>query len=139
MRSGDRRGRGAIVGLALAAVALATAGCGTGSDLPASSGTNATTQQANAGTPSGKTVSVVMKSLDFSPLGVKAHVGDTVTWLNEDQAPHNVTYVSGPRFRSSQRRMRIGERFSITLNTAGTIHYVCTLHPWMQATIVVSR
>jgi len=137
MRSGDHRAR--RLGGALALVlALAAAGCGTGSDLQSSS-TSASTQQANAGNPGGKTVSVVMKSLDFSPLGVKAHVGDTVTWLNEDQAPHNVTYVSGPRFRSSQRRMRIGDRFSVTLNTAGTIHYVCTLHPWMQATIVVSR
>ena len=137
MRSGDHRAR--RLGGALALVlALAAAGCGTGSDLQSSS-TSASTQQANAGNPGGKTVSVVMKSLDFSPLGVKAHVGDTVTWLNEDQAPHNVTYVSGPRFRSSQRRMRIGDRFSVTLNTAGTVHYVCTLHPWMQATIVVSR
>jgi plastocyanin len=137
MRAGDHSAR-RLGGALVLVVALAAAGCGTGSDLQSST-TSASTQQANAGNPSGKTVSVVMKSLDFSPLGAKAHVGDTVTWLNEDQAPHNVTYVSGPRFRSSQRRMRIGDRFSITLDTAGTIHYVCTLHPWMQATIVVSR
>ena len=28
--------------------------------------------------------------------------------------------------------------FSVRLTQAGTIHYFCTLHPWMKATIVVS-
>jgi len=79
-----------------------------------------------------------MKSLDFSPTAVKATIGQTVTWTNEDQAPHNVTYVSGPRFRSSRRMMTIGQRFSIALGQPGTIHYICTLHPWMKATIIVS-
>ena len=79
-----------------------------------------------------------MKSLDFSPLTVRARVGQTVTWTNEDQAPHNVTYVSGPRFGSSQQRLAIGKQFSIHLTEAGTIRYICTLHPWMQASIIVS-
>src|SRR5450432_4128536 len=50
----------------LVVIALLLAGCGTGSDL----GSHA------ASTPkSGRTVHVVMKSLDFSPTSVDAHVG----------------------------------------------------------------
>ena len=79
-----------------------------------------------------------MKSLDFSPLSVDAHVGQRVVWTNDDAAPHNVTYVSGPAFRSSREQLTLGQRFSIKLTQAGTIHYVCTIHPWMKATIVVS-
>jgi plastocyanin len=120
--------RRAAVGCALAA---ALAGCGTGSDLTTSS--TRTSQAASNGP-----VRIVMQSLSFNPTAVKATVGQTVTWTNDDQAPHNVTYISGPAFRSSRQRLMIGQHFSIQLRQAGTIHYVCTLHPWMKAEIVVS-
>ncbi len=110
-------------------LALLVAGCGTGSDLK----TNGSTAQLASSGP----VRIVMKSLAFSPTSIKAKVGQTVTWTNEDQAPHNVTYVSGPRFKSSRLMLTIGKRFSIKLTEPGTIRYVCTLHPWMKAEIVV--
>jgi plastocyanin len=81
---------------------------------------------------------VVMKSLDFTPTAVDAKVGQRVMWTNDDSAPHNVTYVSGPRFTSSRRVLSPGARFSIKLTQSGTIHYYCSIHPWMTATIVVS-
>ena len=49
-----------------------------------------------------------------------------------------MTYVSGPRFESSQNLTRQGSTFSLRLTEPGTIHYYCTIHPWMKATIVVS-
>ena len=81
---------------------------------------------------------VMMVSLDFSPTALAAKVGQRVVWTNEDAAPHNVTYVSGPRFKSSPVAMSRGKQFSIRLTQPGTIHYVCTLHPWMKAMVVVS-
>ena len=119
----------------VAALALAVGGCGTGSDL----GNGSSTQTGPSAAGPGGAVHIVMKSLDFSPLAVDAHVGQRVVWTNDDAAPHNVTYVSGPAFRSSRERLTLGKRFSITLTHAGTVHYVCTLHPWMKATIVVSQ
>ena len=80
-----------------------------------------------------------MKSLEFYPITIHGKVGQTVTWTNEDSSPHNVTYVSGPRFRSSPRILKPGAKFSIKLTAPGTIHYYCTIHPWMRARIVVSR
>jgi plastocyanin len=119
--------RALLPGLGL--VALLSAGCGSGSSA---------TTQAGAPTPGpGDNVHVAMKTLEFAPLEVHGKVGQKVMWTNEDSSPHNVTYVSGPKFTSS-RVMEPGARFSIRLTAPGTIHYYCTLHPWMKATIVVS-
>ena len=126
MRLADRRRTSAL----LAALGLVVAGCGSGSDLPA-------TTSADVAGASG-TVPVVMKSLEFTPGTVHARIGQTITWTNDDEAPHNVTYISGPRFSSSKRRMRIGQRFSIHITEAGRIQYICTLHPWMRASVIVS-
>ena len=98
-----------------------------------------TTATAVSTVPPGGTAHVVMRSLAFNPPEVHAKVGQKVTWINEDNAPHNVTYVSGPRFKSSPPKLRPGSRFSLTLQQAGTIHYYCSIHPWMTATIVVTR
>lgn len=120
--------------LAVLVLAISIAGCSSGSDL----GAQGATQPGDATPSSGGSVNVVMQSLDFSPTAVTAKVGQEVVWTNNDAAPHNVTYVSGPRFNSSRTLTR-GKQFSIRLDQPGTIHYVCTLHPWMKATIVASR
>jgi plastocyanin len=96
------------------------------------------TQTGTATPESGGTVHVVMKSLDFTPTVVHAKVGQRVVWTNEDSSLHNVTYVSGPRFKSSHSSLSRGTKFSIRLTQLGTIHYFCSIHPWMTATIVVS-
>jgi len=80
-----------------------------------------------------------MKSLAFTPEVVRARVGDQLVWINEDNVPHNVTYVNGPRFQSSPAVMNPGTRFSTRVTRSGTVHYFCSIHSWMRATIVVSR
>jgi amicyanin len=79
-----------------------------------------------------------MKNLAFSPATIHAKVGQTIHWTNQDTPPHNVTYVSGPKFTSSST-LDTGATFSLKLTQAGTIHYYCTIHPFMRATIVVSK
>lgn len=115
----------------LAALAIPTAGCGAGSAAGAANTSSSTV------TATGGTGHVVMKALAFNPTTVEAKVGQTVVWANEDSSPHNVTYVSGPRFGSS-RTLNPGATFSITVTQPGTIHYYCTIHPWMRGTIVVA-
>jgi plastocyanin len=119
-------------------LALAAAGCGTGSDLGSSSATSSSATSSTAAIDSGGAVQIVMQSLFFDPPAVNARVGQRVVWTNDDAVAHNVTYVSGPRFRSSRMRLFRGQRFAITLTQPGTVRYVCTLHPWMKATIVVA-
>ena len=111
----------AVVGLA-----LLSAGCGSSSNAHA------------VAPPPGGTAHVAMKVLEFTPAAIGARVGQRVVWRNDDTSPHNVTYVSGPRFKSS-RKLKPGAMFSLKVTSPGTIHYICTLHPWMKATIVVSR
>jgi plastocyanin len=114
---------------ALAALAILTASCGSGSST--SSDTASITTPLAAST-------VVMKALAFTPGSVTRSVGQTLTWMNEDSVQHNVTYLSGPKFRSSPRALSPGASFSIKLTQPGTIHYFCSIHPWMKGTIIVS-
>jgi plastocyanin len=117
----------------VAALGLIVTGCGSSSGSGGATSIDSATPP-----PAGNTVHVAMKVLEFTPGAVGAKVGQTVIWSNDDSSPHNVTYVSGPRFKSSGR-LEPGARFSLKLTSAGTIHYVCTLHPWMKATLVVSQ
>jgi len=80
---------------------------------------------------------VVMRNIAFNPQTIHATVGDTITWVNRDDAPHNVTYVSGPSFTSSATFTN-GGSFRLKLTKAGTIRYMCTIHPGMSGTIVVT-
>jgi plastocyanin len=113
-------------------LACLTAGCGSGS------GSTAATPPA-ASAPHSGTVRVIMKTLAFEPDAVHAGVGQTIVWTNEDNVPHNGIYVSGPRFRSSRPKIANGSKYTVKLTQPGTIRYLCSIHPWMKATIVVSR
>ncbi len=112
------------------ALALIAAGCGSHSRAPSTS-----VRTVSSDTPVHQ---VVMQTLAFIPGLVRARTGQQIVWRNQDNVPHNVTYVSGPAFRSSRRVLKPGARFSLTLTSPGTIHYFCSIHPWMRATIIVS-
>jgi plastocyanin len=137
--------RSAVIALPLLALALAA--CGGSSKSTSSAATtpatstaaaSGTTASSTAAASTGSTVEVTMKNLAFSPDTVHAKVGQTIKWTNDDSPPHNVTYVSGPKFTSSTT-MNPGATFSLKLTQAGTIHYFCSIHPFMKATIVVSQ
>jgi plastocyanin len=71
----------------------------------------------------------------FSPASVTIAVGDTVTWHNSGQAPHNATGNGGS---FSTGTINPGGNASHTFNSAGTFSYICTIHPQMKGTIRVS-
>ena len=81
---------------------------------------------------------MAMRNLAFVPTSITAKVGQKVQWTNFDSAPHNVTYASGPKFKSSPT-FNTGGKFQLTLTQPGTIQYVCTIHPFMKASIEVSK
>jgi plastocyanin len=79
---------------------------------------------------------VMMQNYAFSPSSLTVHVGDTVTWTNHDQAPHDVTTTSAPvAIKSSM--LSTGQSFSYTFQTAGTYSYYCSIHPDMRAQLTV--
>ncbi|WBO67888.1 cupredoxin domain-containing protein [Streptomyces camelliae] len=79
---------------------------------------------------------VVMSGYAFSPRSLTITAGDTVTWVNEDQAPHDVKTTSGPESIHSPL-LNKGGSWSHTFTTPGTFGYVCTVHPGMTAQLVV--
>ena len=76
---------------------------------------------------------------DYSPDRAIVTQGYTVEWTNADVAPHTVTSASdyGETFDSSL----ISAEETFTLDTTeleiGEYEYLCIVHPWMIATLVV--
>lgn len=79
---------------------------------------------------------VAMKGYAFGPAALSVHVGDTVTWTNQDTAPHDVKTTSGPVSIHSPMLDK-GQSWSFTFTTAGSYGYYCTVHPDMTARLVV--
>jgi plastocyanin len=72
----------------------------------------------------------------FAPATLTVAVGKTVTWTNRDEEPHTVVANDGS-FHSPG--MGSQATYSHTFATAGTFDYVCSIHPFMHATVVVTQ
>jgi plastocyanin len=119
-----------------AVVALAAAGCGGSNSSSTSSGSSSGSASTGAASSSGGAVAIKMQNIAFDPKAVTVKVGQKVTWTNEDSVDHNVTSQSGECIKSDN--FGKGGTFSFTPTKAGTINYVCTIHPGMTATLTVT-
>ena len=79
---------------------------------------------------------VNIDSFAFVPATLTVRAGSTVTWTNHDEEPHTVAASDGS-FHSPG--MGTGGTFSHTFATAGTFDYVCSIHPMMHGTVVVTQ
>ena len=118
---------------AVLALALGLAACGGSSG---GGSTSASTSAPSSSGASGGGVTIKMQNIQFSPKDTTVKVGDKVTWTNDDTTDHNVTAESGADFKSKD--FGNGATFSFTADKAGTIKYVCTIHPGMTATLNVT-
>ncbi len=75
---------------------------------------------------------ITIKSLAFNPKDLTIKVGEKVTWINQDFVPHNVVSDS---FKSPV--MMRGGTFEYTFKVKGIFEYICSIHPFMKAKIVV--
>lgn len=79
---------------------------------------------------------VSMTGIKFVPPALTVHVGDTVTWTNNDgPIPHTVTATSGASFDSGV--FSGGETYSRTFSSEGSVSYRCNVHPTMTGTVDV--
>jgi plastocyanin len=117
---------------AVVPLALGLAACGGSSG----GGSTSASTSAPASSSSGGGVQIKMQNIQFSPKDTTVKVGDKVTWTNDDNTDHNVTAQSGADFKSKD--FGNGGTFSFTADKAGTIKYVCTIHPGMTATLTVT-
>lgn len=98
-------------------VVLTDDGTGSASAAPASGGTR-----------------VSIKDFKFAPATLEV-TGRKVTWTNEDSAPHDAS-ADGPGEGFATRTLQKGESQTVTVSP-GTYAYVCTIHPFMKAKLVV--
>ncbi len=71
---------------------------------------------------------VRMLGFEFVP-GVKTiHVGDNVTWANDDPTFHTVTFEDPYASTYSEREVQPGNSTQITFNEVGTFSYYCRPH-----------
>lgn len=82
------------------------------------------------------TDTVAIENFAYSPPTVTVKAGTTVTWTNRDQDPHTVTATNGGPFHSPT--LNNGESFRFTFTQPGRFDYLCTIHPFMTATVVVT-
>ena len=116
------------------AAAVLLAGC-SGSRPATGSGADALAGSTSVTAPvSGDRVNI--DGFAFAPATLTVAVGTTVTWTNRDEEPHTVAASDGS-FHSPG--MGTGATFTHTFTAAGTFDYVCSIHPMMRGTVVVTR
>jgi plastocyanin len=116
-----------IVAVAAAVAVLVLAACGSS----ASSGAGSTPSATSAG--GGSAAAVAIQNFAFTPQTLTVKAGTTVTWTNNDSAPHTVTSADGISTSASTTSLfngsvNAGATFSYTFTKAGTYYYLCTIH-----------
>lgn len=79
-------------------------------------------------------VTVEIRDFAFQPGNLEVRVGTTVTWVNRDTAPHDATADDG-----SWKTGTLGqdEAVPVTFDRPGEFSYYCSIHPSMQARVLV--
>jgi plastocyanin len=131
--------------LVLTGAALLAAGCGGDDEGSSSSGgggggaRDSSSGEAATGSAASKSgaLEIDLQNFQFDPRSATVKVNQAVKWVNRDSADHDVTDEKTGQFKSE--RFGKGKTFEFTPKKAGTIDYVCTLHPGMSAKLTVTR
>lgn len=75
------------------------------------------------------------ESNSYRPNPVEVRAGDTVTWVNDDSAPHTAT-AKDRMFDSGI--LAKGDAFSLTFEKEGEYPYYCDVHPNMVGLVAVA-
>jgi plastocyanin len=83
---------------------------------------------------SSESTQIGIDNFKFAPTPLTISPGTEVTWTNHDDIPHSIV-VNALGVHS--KTMDTDATFSYKFDKAGTFFYVCGLHPFMQAKVVV--
>jgi len=109
---------------------------GPATPTPGSTAASAGTASAPAApAPQGGTA-VTISNFKFDPATLTVPVGSTVTWTNQDEEPHAIAGKDGS-FHSPG--MDTHGTYSFTFAKPGTFDYICSIHPFMSGTVVVTQ
>jgi plastocyanin len=77
---------------------------------------------------------VSIDAFAFSPETITIAAGDSVTWKNDDGAPHGLLYRDGA---AGTDLLLPGASFTRRFDRPGTYEYSCPIHPYMTGRVVV--
>jgi plastocyanin len=80
----------------------------------------------------GAKVSIV--NFAFTPAEITIAPGESVTWTNDDGAPHGLEYHAGA---PGTDLLLPGAAFTRRFDQPGTYDYSCSIHPYMTGRVVV--
>ena len=129
-----------VVIVVVAAVAgyYITSGMGSSPKTSTTTGATQSTIQIASGTGASN------GALNFSPQSIKVVVGvnNTISWVNNDNTEHTITFTSAPSGVSTSsisdsNNLTPGNTYTVTLTTPGTYQFHCQFHSFMQGTITV--
>jgi YVTN family beta-propeller protein len=78
---------------------------------------------------------VTISGFAFTPALLEVSREETVTWINDDGAPHSVALQNG---KASDTLMP-GSSYSASFDYPGNYDYLCSIHPYMSGQIVVTE
>jgi plastocyanin len=90
--------------------------------------------QQTAGTPENAGAKVSIINFVFTPAEITIAPGESVTWTNDDGAPHGLVYKDGAK---GTDLLLPGVSFSRQFDHAGTYDYSCAVHPYMIGRVIV--
>lgn len=125
----DRR---VLLPLLLTAVAIAVGSVLIVAFAGEPAGSQATTASASAPA-GGRTVKIEITDFKYKPVTLTVKAGSTVTWVNNDSAPHTATAAGD----FDTGTLKQGDKKTLKLAKPGTYAYICEFHPFMKATVVV--
>jgi plastocyanin len=108
---------------------------GSGSAMPGMAMSSGAAASSNAVAVTGNRVDI--KNFAFAPAMLTVKVGTKVTWTNQDSDAHTVTSKNNSAPLSSPA-LNTGQSYSYTFTKPGSYSYLCTIHPFMTATVVVT-
>ena len=71
----------------------------------------------------------------FSPPILEVSPGETVTWVNDDGAPHRIALKDG----TASEILMPAKSYSSKFEQVGNYDYFCSIHPYMTGKIVVTE
>ncbi|MGE5358833.1 MAG: cupredoxin family copper-binding protein [Bacteroidales bacterium] len=123
----------ALAGLSLMTLLVAAA-CGSSSVSPTSPSPSPSPSPAPGGS-AGVTINISNSA--FAPSSMTVKVGQTVAWQNSDSITHTATANSGAFDTGAIAPGSTSA--AITMSTAGTFAYHCSIHPFMTGTLIVTQ
>jgi amicyanin len=121
----------AVVGVSAAAVLLMSACSASSRAMPMPSGGGS----APAPGAAVHTDHVKIAQLAFAPATITVVAGATVTWTNEDGIQHD---VFAPSVGLKSPVLNQNDSYTHAFSKPGTYHYICSIHPFMHGTVVVT-